>query len=355
MLSCASTPPSTWTPLPPPLPHSPGAYSELLLVMESLPERRDARAKEMAVQVREGVVPEDVELSHRDLGVLLAADGVQAPLAKLNEEAPSYMGLRVLADAAILESRVHLAYGEGLYAWGALAPVLKIAGDLQAAGGGLLPFAVGANMERGVLLELEEVLTTPYGLGREGESALRSYLLARQAEPALATYAVSTECEATLALLQDPALLEVPAALYNVDETCALYAETCRAELGMMARPFGERTWVEPEFPSRWIRNRAGLEVLAMLSTGFGDMGRVEAELQVQRSVLLTAVELRLGHREAWPKIGLPTDPSTGKTLAWDGSTLTGGAGIRELEFTLVPAPPVWGDVPAGRPLSDHP
>ncbi len=344
-LACSSSPPTTWTPLPPPLPYSPGGFEELVLVMESLPRPGDPAAKDMAEQVKDGVVPTDVELSHRDLGVLLALDGIHAPVPALDDDFIPWMGLRVLGDAAILESRVHLAYGEGLYAWGALAPVLEIAGDLQAAGGGLMPFSIGANLERSVLLELERVVASPYGLGREGEAALKRYLLARQAGPALAPYAVSTECEAILAILEEPALHRVEWVFYDLEATLDLQSKQCELELAMMAKPYGERVMVEQDWPSPLIWNRIGIDLLIVLGTRMGNMGQVEGELQLQRAMLLTALELRQGHRGAWPTFAMPTDPTTAKPLQWDGSTLKGGAGIKELEYSLTPAPPVWSAV----------
>jgi hypothetical protein len=344
-LSCSSTPPSTWTPLPPPLPSTPGAYEELLLVLESLMEADDSLRSEMREQVRAGVVPEDVVLEHRDLSVLLAADGYKLPVFGLEEEAPYYMALLVLADAAVLEARVHLAYGEGGYAWGALEPALKIAGDLQGGGGGTMPFMVGTAMEQLMLEELEAILATPYGLGREGEQALRTFLLARQARPVLAPYAVSTECESVALVLEGPGDLGMGSLLYDPEETLALFFDFCGARLAMMGKPY--REWEEPEpvLPSR-LGNRVGQEMLSVLTFSPLRSGRGEMDLQVQRAVLLTAVDLRAGYDESWPEQGMPTDPSTGKTLLWDGKTLLGGVAVQDVELFLTPAPPVWNEAP---------
>ncbi|MFT5585262.1 MAG: hypothetical protein ACI9VR_002850 [Cognaticolwellia sp.] len=354
LFSCSTTPPSTWRPLPPPLPVTPGAYEELLLVLGSLPELGDPARDEMQDQVREGVVPEDVVLEHRDLGVLLAAEGLQIPIFGLQDEQPSYFGLLVLVDAAILESRVHLAYGEGLYAWGALAPVLEIAGDLEGAGGGLLPFMVGVSMEQSILREFETVLTTPYGLGREGEEELRRFVLARQARPALAPYALSTECESVAKMVEDPGDIGLESLLYDPDETLALYYDFCQAQLAMMAKPYTEWEDVEVQQPSRVLANRVGAEMLSVLTLTDLMSGRGEVALQVQRGVVLSAVDLRAGHKGQWPVASMPTDPSTGKALLWDGSTLMGGTGIEEMEVSLTLAPPVWSAAQE-EPLSDSP
>lgn len=348
-LACSTPPPVVRTPLPPPLPVTPGAYAALLEVIESLPASRSEQGRVMQDQVRDGVVPEDVELSHKDLGEVLSAEGLQAPILDFDDVGPEYSRLLLLTDAAILESRVHLAYGEGAYAWGALAPVLDIATKLQAAGGGLLPFAVGIAIESRVLLELEQVLQTPYGLGKEGEAGLAAYLLSRQALSSTVAYAIYTECEATAEMMRDPMTGADVGPFFDLEDTLALHFAHCDAQVAMLGKPYPRRSPVPMDLPSFSLFNQAGVTLLGVMMPDSASMGAREAAVQAQRALLQSAAALRAGHQEAWPVDAVVLDPSTAAPVAWDGTTLQ--AGTEDFVVTLAPVPPVWTQTP--RPPQD--
>lgn len=313
-------------------------------VIDSLPEPSSTAAQQMQAEVEDGVVPEDVVLAHKDLAEVLAAEGLQAPLLGLEEPVPEYLRLLVLTDAAILEARVHLAYGEGGYAWGALAPVLDVATKLQGAGGGLLPFAVGIAMETKVLQELEQVLQSPYGLGREGEAGLADYLLSRQALSSTVAYAVYSECEATAEMLRDPLTGADVGPFFDLEDTLALHFEHCDAQVAMLRQPYPSRTPVALKVPSFSLFNQAGVILLEVLVPDSSSMGAREAAVQAQRALLQSAAALRVGYRETWPQGAVVLDPSTATPVAWDGTTLQAGA--EDFVVTLTPVPPVWTKTP---------
>jgi hypothetical protein len=321
------------------MPGTEAAYAELVAVLESLPERESDQAKLLKEQRAAGVVPKDVVLEHRDLGALIAAPGIRAPFLHPMDPGPPYHRLFTLGDAAVLESRVLLAQGDGEAAWRALAPVLEIAGDLQAAGGGLLAWAVGCKLERRVLLELEAVLQTPYGLGPEGERSLGVYLDRRRSEPALLAYASSTQCELTSATLIGVEL-EEQGVLYDPLATQALYEANCQALVAMLQRPPHARTPLVLDLPSPLFRNLFGVGLVEDLLTQDAAMMRTEPVLYAHRALLSAAVQLRAGYRDTWPQSTLPTNPASGEPVLWEEETLTATVASQTRSLSLLP--PMW-------------
>lgn len=284
----------------------------------------------------------------------LARGGLAVPRpADIGEAEPPMQNLMHLASAWVLRARVRAARGDVASALRDLAALERFATGAMHTDNGMLVQTIALVIERRLLEELPNVVTSAAGVDPTAAAPMEQALLEAQRRGTTLPAVIAGECRFFEAMFRrvgtqpTPRMLATAAAeglsvprrvipvswVFDADTTIAAHRHHCHALLraargvpGRRALP-PRRRYLHEGAVGEWFDNRVGRELLEVTLPGFDrSMARHlerEGDVIALRSAARTALGIGRFRRErgALPeRVATPSD-LVGRRLRWDAAT----------------------------------